>query len=202
MHKIMDTKNQQGITTFWGISIILIEAVVVVFVFYILYFFWIENPTPTSDISLVRLVNHQAVTMPSHVDTTGWLTLDRSDYYISVQYPDTWQISDDTITYGTTEGHIISFQDNKTEKFSLRVFPVKASESIPQALTRLTSIDPAIYQSHTERIDGREAIVYRQRPGRSTDDRIYFIGSGYLFEAPFNATTAPILSTFKFLAAQ
>ena len=69
-------KDKQGITTFWGISIILIEAVVVFFIFYILYFFWIENPTPTSNILIVRAVSRNVVKIPIKVDTADWLTFE------------------------------------------------------------------------------------------------------------------------------
>ena len=195
----MDMKNQRGITTFWGISIILMVVTVVLFVFYILYFFWIENPVPTSEIILVRAVRHQSVSIPSSVDTTGWLKLDDATNQISFQYPATQVIHTDEITYGTTSGTMISLLQDTTEQFNLRIFPATADETVADAFQRITGIDPSAYQSFAEKLGGEAAVIYRQKAGTLNNDRIYFIHAGYFFEAPYSAATVDILSTFKLL---
>jgi hypothetical protein len=195
----MDTKDQRGITTFWGISIILMVVVVVVFVFYILYFFWIENPVPTSEITIVRAVRHQSVSIPSSVDTSGWETYENASYRISFKYPDPLTINEDEISYGTTPGNLVVLLQDTTEKFNMRVFPSQAEEAVPAAFQRITGIDPSAYQSFTEKLNGEEATIYRQKAGTLNNDRIYFIHGKYFFEAPYNTYSVMILSTFKFL---
>ncbi|MFH1207871.1 MAG: hypothetical protein V1668_04755 [Patescibacteria group bacterium] len=199
MQKMIDTKDQRGITTFWGISIILMVVTVVVFVFYILYFFWIENPVPTSEIFIIRAVKHQSVSIPSSVNATGWQAFENGSYRISFKYPGTLTVHEDEITYGTTAGNMLSLLQDTVEEFNLRIFPVKADETVAIAFERITGIDPSAYQSFTEKLGGEEAAVYRQQPGTSQNDRIYFIHAGYIFEAPYNASTVNILSTFKLL---
>ncbi len=198
MQKIMGMKNQQGITTFWGISIILMVCVVVVFVFYFLYFFWIENPTPTSEITIVRAVRHQSVSIPSSVDTTGWLVYENSSFPMSFKYPATYKVNEDEVIYGTTSGTMISLMEGTVERFNLRIFPAKTEEAVPAAFQRITGIDPSSYQSFMEKIDGTEAVIYRQKAGTLNNDRIYFINGKYFYEAPYNASTVSVLSTFKF----
>lgn len=195
----MDIKNQRGLTTFWGISIILMVSLVIIFVFYILYFFWIENPVPTSEITIVRAVRHQSVSIPSKVDTTGWLTFENSGYGVRFQFPVTLAPSEDDIIYGSTSGRIVSLRDATGEQFSLRVFMAKADETIPTAFQRITGIDPSAYQSFNEEVGDEEAIIYRQKAGTLNNDRIYFIHGKYFYEVPFSTSTVNILSTFKFL---
>lgn len=195
----MKLKDQRGITTFWGISIILMEVVVVIFVFYILYYFWIENPVPTSEITLIRAVRHQAVSIPHDVAQTDWLTYENPTYAVSFRYPDTYTLSEDDIYYDTNAGHLITLREGTAERFSLRIFAAGTDESITDTLKRLTHIDPSIYQSFNEKVGGQAATIYRQKPGTADNDQIYFLHHGYLFQAPFNAVTVDVLSTFTLL---
>lgn len=194
----MKLKNQQGITTFWGISIILIESVIVFFIFYILYFFWIENPTPTSNILIVRAVTKRGITIPKTVNSASWLKYTNSNHGISLKYPIGYVVSDDSIAYGDYEGKVINFEKDGAGDFSIRFFTVADEESIDEAFERLTGVNPSIYQSFTEEVDDHDAVVYRQQPGETTGDRIYFIGNSNFFELEFNETTAQILTTFQF----
>jgi len=195
----MKIRDQRGVTTFWGISIILMVVTVVVFVFYILYFFWIENPVPTSQILIVRAVQHKAVSIPSNAAAADWLTYENPAYHVSFQYPDQYQVSEDDIYYDTNAGHLITLRDGTAEQFNLRIFAVGSDEDIASALKRLTNIDPSIYQSFTEKVGGQEAVIYRQKPGTPDNDQIYFIHEGYLFQATYNVNTVKILSTFTLL---
>lgn len=205
MQSVMTLRNQKGITTFWGISIILMEAVVVFFVFYILYFFWIENPTPTSDILIIRTFNKRnVVDIPVSVDATGWLAYGSSVSNFSLRYPGDLTLTEDDIVYGTSEGNLIEFQRAGATVFSVRVFPLTEEEKndsdtlIPDVFTRIISFDPSVYQSYMRQVDDVEAVVYRQVPGDSSQDFIYFMSADNFFEANFNQTAANILSTFQF----
>lgn len=195
----MELKNQKGITTFWGISIILMESVIVLFIFYILYFFWIENPTPTSNILIIRAFTKKAVTIPKSVDTADWLKYINSSYGFSIQYPADYQVAEDEIIYGNYDGKIISLTKGDIDDFSVRIFKVKEEESVADSFERLTGVSPAIYQSFSEKVDDHEAVVYRQQPGEASGDRIYFVGNNYLFESAFDQFSIQILATFRFL---
>ena len=195
----MNYPDQKGISTFWGISIILMEVTIVVFVFYILYFFWIENPTPTSNILIMRAFKDRALTIPKAVDTTGWLTYTTSTYGFSLKYPTGYKILEDEIVYGSYEGKVFSLNEQGQESFSLRFFPVEGDESVSSAFERLTTINPSILQSFEEKVGGQAAIVYRRAPDQTPRDYIYFIGNGYVFESAFDVLAAQIFSTFKFI---
>ena len=195
----MKLKNQQGITTFWGISIILMESVVVLFIFYILYFFWIENPTPTSNILIIRTFTKKGVTIPKSVDTADWLKYINNSYNFSIQYPADYQIAEGEITYGNYDGKIISLTKGDVDNFSVRIFKVREEESVADTFERLTGVSSSIYQSFSEKVDDHRAIVYRQKPGDASGDRIYFMGNNYLFESAFDQFSIQILATFKFI---
>jgi len=195
----MKLKNQQGITTFWGIFIILMESVIVVFIFYILYFFWIENPTPTSNILIIRTFTKKAVTIPKSVDTADWLKYINNSYGFSIQYPSDYQATEDEIIYGDYDGKIISLTKGDIDDFSVRIFKIKEEESVADSFERLTGVSPSIYQSFSEKVDDHDAIVYRQEPGDAAGDRIYFMGNNYLFESAFDQFSIQILATFEFL---
>lgn len=195
----MSFKNQQGVTTFWGISIILIESVVVFFIFYILYFFWIENPTPTSNILIIRAFAKRAVVIPKSVDTADWLEYINNSYNFSIQYPADYQVTEDEIIYGNYDGKIISLTKENTNDFSMRIFKVKEEEAVADSFERLTGVSPSIYQSFSEKVNGHQAVVYRQKPGDSSGDQIYFVGNNYLFESAFDEFSIQILATFRFL---
>jgi len=195
----MNTKDQKGISTFWGISIILIEAVVVFFVFFVLYFFWIENPTPTSRIFLVRALGKKEVSIPKQVDTAEWLTYSSNAYRFSLRYPFGYNFADDEIIYGSYPGREFSLSREGASGFSLRFFPVETEETVAEAFQRLSGVDPSIFQSFNEKVAGSEAIVYRRDLGQTPSDYIYFIGSGYLFESPFDEFSAQILVNFIFI---
>lgn len=192
-------RDQKGITTFWGISIILMESVVVLFVFYILYFFWIENPTPTSNILIVKVFNDQSLSIPKDVDTTGWQIYKNESYGFTLMYPAGYSVSGDEILYNDYQGSLVSLDQAGAPNFSLRLFPIQDNESISLAYERLSNIDASIYQSFNIKIDGTEAVVYRMAPGEEDKDTAYFISNDYLFEVAYNADTVPILSTFKFM---
>jgi len=192
--------NQQGITkirTFWGISIILIECTIVIFVFYFLYFFWIENPTPTSNILVVRAISKQSVTVPTTVDTSDWLIYSNSDYGFSIKYPSDYEVTDDDIYYGDNQGMLINFNMVNIPQFYLRIFESISDETLDQAYERLTGISPSAYQFFTEKIDDTDAVVYRIIPGDKSGDKIFFIANGYFFEAPFTSTTVDMLATMS-----
>jgi len=195
----MNMRNQQGISTFWGVSIILMEAVAVFFVFYFLYFFWIENPTPTEYIAVIRPFNRTAVQLPVSAETSTWLKYQNVTFGFSLQYPADYKISEDEIIYGDNTGHIFSLTRQGQETFWLRIFPAQADESITEAYKRLTNVNPSTYQLFPRKIGGVEAIAYRVAPGRKPQDHLVFIGNRYFFEAPLDNNTAPILSTFKFI---
>jgi len=195
----MNIKEQRGVSTFWGISFILMEVTVVVFVFYILYFFWIENPTPTANIYIIKTFKGGTVTIPKDVETTGWLVYSNSSYGFSLKYPTDYKISEDEIVYGLYEGRVFSLSQQDQENFSLRFFPAEGNESVKSAFERLTTINPSVRQSFQEEVGGREAIVYRRAPGQTPSDYIYFIGNGYVFESAFDEFSAQILATFKFI---
>lgn len=195
----MNMKHEQGISTFRGISIILMEVVVVVFVFYFLYYFWIENPVPTDNILVVRTFHNTAVTIPSTVDISGWLEYTSDTYGFSLHYPVGYQVAEDKITYGSSDGHIISLVKNDAEAFWLHIFPRQDAETIAQVFQRLTTVDPTVYQSFNQRVSGAEAVAYRLTPGQVTQDHVYFIGNNYFFESPLNAFSAPILGTLTFV---
>ncbi len=186
------------VRTFWGVSIILIEAVVVIFVFYILYFFWIENPTPTSNILIVKAFQKQSVQIPESVNTHGWQEYLDGQYGYSFMYPAGYIPVQDEIAYGDNSGELIMLQRDGEENFSLRIFQSPGDETVPEAFQRLTNIDPVIYQSYSETVDSQKATIYRQKPGESSGDMIYFKANEYFFEASFNTFSAEILSTFKF----
>jgi len=194
----MKLRNQQGITTFWGISIIIIESIVVFFIFYILYFFWIENPMPTSKILIIRAFSKKEITIPKQVETTGWFKYSSQVYGFTFQYPEGYQIAEDTITYGDSSGQMIDLEKDGDSFFSLRIFKIQAEETMAEAFERLTGVNPTIYQSFTEKVDNREAIVYRQQPGEAAGDHIYFINDNYLYESAFDAFSSQILATFQF----
>ncbi len=192
--------NQQGATrirTFWGISIILIECTIVIFVFYFLYFFWIENPTPTSNILIVRAITKKSVVIPTIVDTTGWLIYSNSDYGFSIKYPSDYTISNDEIYYGENQGKIINFEMDNNSQFNLTIFGSLPDETLAEAYERLTGILPTTYQSFPQVVDDKDAMVYRLVPGDITGDKIFFIGNGYFFEAPFTSDTVNLLATMS-----
>lgn len=196
----MITYNQQGVTkirTFWGISIILIECTIVIFVFYFLYFFWIENPTPTSNILIVRAITKRSVVIPETVDTTGWLIYSNSDYGFSIKYPSDYKINEEEIFYGDNSGQLINFQMANNPQFYLRIFESLPKETINEAYKRLTGILPTTYQSFSQTVDDKEAMVFRIIPGDVTGDKIFFIGNGYFFEAPFTSSTVNLLATMS-----
>ena len=186
------------VRTFWGISILLIEAVVVFFVFYFLYFFWIENPTPTSNIFIVKAFQKKSIEIPESVNTNGWQEYSDGRYGYSFMYPAGYTTAQDEIAYGDSPGKLIMLQRDGGEYFSLRIFDAAEKETIPEVFQRLTNINPSIYQFYSETVDSEKAVVYRQRPGESSGDMIYFIANDYFFEAPFNTFSTEILSTFKF----
>ncbi|MDP2684128.1 MAG: hypothetical protein Q8P20_03655 [bacterium] len=196
----MITYNQQGVTkirTFWGISILLIESVIVIFVFYFLYFFWIENPTPTSNILIVSALSKKSVTIPDSVDTNGWLIYSNSDYGFSIKYPGGYVIVDDEIFYGENQGKLINFKQANNIQFNLSIFGSIPEEKINEAYERITGISPDAYQFFPQKIDDQDAIVYRLMPGEKSGDKIYFIANGYFFEAPFNTITVNLLATMS-----
>ena len=195
----MNVKNQQGVSTFWGVSIILIEAAAVFFVFYFLYFFWIENPLPTEYISVVGPFDRSAVKLPISVQTSGWLKYQNVTFGFSLQYPADYKISEDEIVYGNNAGHIFGLSRQGQETFWLRIFSSQNDDSIAAAYERLTGINPSTYQSFSRKIGGIEAMAYRIAPGNKPQDHLVFIGNKYFFEAPLDNNTAPILSTFKFI---
>lgn len=198
MREITRKKNQNGVTTFWAISIILIEVFVVVFVFYFLYYFWIENPIPTEEIRIVGLVRHHPTKVPNNPDTTGWQTYENVTYGFSFSYPAGYQVTDEQIDYGTATGYIFSLSENENEVFWLRVFPRVEDETVAAAYKRLTNIEPSIYQSYRQEIGEVEAVIYRVAPKQPDQDHVYFTPNKYFFEAPLNALTAPIISTIRF----
>ncbi len=195
----MKARNQQGISTFWGVSIILIEAVMVFFVFYFLYFFWIENPLPTEYIAVVAPFDRRAVKLPISVQTNGWLKYQNVTFGFSIQYPADYKIFEDEIIYGNNAGHIFGLSRQGQEIFWLRIFSYQADDSIATAYKRLTGINPSIYQSFSRKIGKIEAVAYRVNPGNPLQDHLVFMGNNYFFEAPLDNNTAPILSTFKFI---
>jgi len=195
----MDFKNQKGVTTFWGISIILIEAVVVFFVFMILYFFWIENPTPTSRIFFIRAFSKKTIEIPKSVNTDGWILYSTSKYGFSLQYPEGYKISEDVIEYGTYDGLEFNLKKDDAATFSMRIFSLEQSEIVTTTFLRLTGVNPLIYQNFVEEVGGSEAIVLRMAPGQPSSDFIYFTGNNYFFESGFDELSAQILSTFKFI---
>jgi len=194
----MKFSNQKGLTTFWGISIVLIEAVIVFFIFYILYFFWIENPTPTSNILIVRAVTKEGVAIPNSIDTATWTQYVDEENGFNLQFPLAYQKKSEKITYGTNEGDMITLEEEGGSYFQITIFSVEEDEEIDEAYERLTSIKPTIYQSFEEEVDNHDAIVYRQSPGEAKGDRIFFIGNNKLFETKFNKFNARILATFTF----
>lgn len=169
------------------------------FVFYVLYFFWIENPTPTSNILLVRVFRDDAINIPEQVDTTGWLQYTNSSLGFSMQYPAGYRVTEEQIVYGEYEGKLLDFQQTGAQTLSLRAFPAVDNETIAQAYERLTGVSPDVYQSFTEEVADTDALVYRLTPGINTNDSIYFIGNSYLFEMPYNQTAAKVLATFNFI---
>ncbi len=191
--------QNRKISTFWGISIIIIESVIVFFIFYILYFFWIENPTPTDNILIVRALSNRGLVIPANVNTADWLTYNNEDYNFSFKYPASYDLTNDEIAYGENEGELINLNDTDTTDFYVRVFPIQPEETISSAYLRLTGVNPEAYQFFTEKISGAEAVVYRKLPGDPIGDEIYFISGQYLYEAPFNKNSVNFLSTFKFL---
>jgi len=200
MFKHMMNINQQGTTkirTFWGISIILIECTIVIFVFYFLYFFWIENPTPTSNILIVRAISKKSVSIPSEVNADGWLIYSNSDYGLSIKHPSDYKIKQDDIYYGDEQGILINFEKDNNPEFYFRIFESGANENIAEAYQRLTGISPAAYQSFVQEVGGKEAVVYRVIPGEISGDQIFFIANGYFFEAPFNQGTVNMLATLS-----
>ncbi len=194
--------TQRGISTFWGISIILMEVTVVLFVFYILYFFWIENPTPTSNILIIRTFRHNVVEIPRDLDTSTWRTYRSEPLGITFQYPPTYELTVDDIVYGTYEGALVELDDTGVA-FTLRAFPILTEDGknpeINDVFRRLTSINPSVYQSYDEKVGGRPAVVYRQVPGDPPQDHIYYMNDTYFFESVFNSTSAPILGTVQYI---
>ncbi len=195
----MSIKDQRGISTFRGVSIILIEIVVVVFVFYFLYYFWIENPVPTSNIFIVRAFKGEVIEIPESVNTTGWEIYENENYNFGISYPAHHTMTQDVITYNETDGTVFALSLGDTEMFYLRVFNILPKETVADTYERITGISPSIYQSYSEKVDGTEATVYRQRAGEDYGDRIYFIGEGFMFESVFDQFAAEILSTFRFI---
>lgn len=199
----MNIFNRRGVSTFWGISIILMEVVIVFFVFYILYYFWIENPTPTSNILIVRTFRGGVVNIPNSVETSGWTQETVAKPAVTFKYPGSLTMTEDGITYGTFDGRIVELHDGDTLVFSLRVFPLQTGEQggevdLAKVFQRLVGISPSVFQSYPEKVGGHTALVYRQKPGSASGDRIYFSGEGYFFEAGFDQQSANILSTFTF----
>ncbi|MCH7492486.1 hypothetical protein IID19_02725 [Patescibacteria group bacterium] len=200
----MSSYYKRSISTFWGISILLMESVVVVFVFYILYFFWIENPTPTSNILIVRTVRGNVLTIPKQVDTTGWIPYTSNDENFSLMYPADYQMSKDIIVYGEYAGNVLELTKDGTQIFSLRIFPLIGEEVgqddvLADVFERLTSIDPGIFQAYEEDVADTKATVYRQVPGETPQDYIYFLSSSSFFETVFDNVSADILATFNFI---
>ena len=200
----MSLYYRRSISTFWGISILLMESVVVVFVFYILYFFWIENPTPTSNILIVRTVRGNVLTIPKQVDTTGWIPYTSSDDHFSLMYPSDYQMNKDVIVYGEYPGSVFELSKDGTQVFSLRIFPLVEEELgkddvLADVFTRLTSIDPDIFQAYEEDVADSKATVYRQIPGETPQDYIYFLSSNRFFESVFDDVSAKILATLQFI---
>lgn len=199
----MSSYYRRSISTFWGISILLMESVVVVFVFYILYFFWIENPTPTSNILIVRTVRGNVLTIPKQVDTTGWIPYTSNDDNFSLMYPADYQMNKDVIIYGEYTGNVFELSKDGTQIFSLRIFPLVGEEIgqddvLAEVFTRLTSINPEIFQAYDEDVAEVKATVYRQVPGDPPQDFIYFLSSSSFFETVFDNVSADILATFQF----
>jgi hypothetical protein len=197
----MNRNNQQGITTFWGISIIFMEVVVVLFVFYILYFFWIENPTPTDDIVIVKLFRRPTVSISSiQQPPSDWSTYQNVTFSFALRYPSSYKIKEGEIDYNAAKGHVFSLLKDGQEKFWLRIFPCQPSDkTIAAAYQRLTNIDPTVYQAYPQRVSGGEAIVYRLAPGAKPRDHVFFMSSDYFFEAPLDTLSAQILGTFIFI---
>jgi len=190
--------NKGKITTFWGVSIIIMEAVVVFFIFYILYFFWIENPTPTDNILIVRAVTKRGLVIPNSVNTADWYKYNNNDFGFSFQYPSDYTVAEDEISYGNNEGKVLDLTQDESAKFSLRIFNAQADETVPDAYQRITSVNPSVYQMYTEEVDDQKAVIYRKKTGEATADQIYFIGNNKFFEMNFNKMTSKILSTFQF----
>ncbi len=192
--------NQKGISTFWGISLVVIEAMVVFFVFYLLYFFWIENPTPTSNILIVRAFQKEStLEIPTSVNTEGWQYYIDEERGFSFRYPDGYTSATDEIVYNTYAGSMVSLRKENRDAFSLRFFSVNGEEDVDQAFERITGIRPVVFQSFQEEVSDTKAVVYRQAPGEPVKDRIYFIANGYFFESAFDELSTLILATFKFL---
>lgn len=197
-HVTHPLSNQRGISTFRGVAIVLVETVIVFFVFYFLYFFWIENPTPTSDILIVRAFNHQQISIPKQVATAGWQEYDDSTRGFSFSYPPETIRYTDTVAYNGFDGTLVSVKDGSIEIFGLRIFPLKGEETIPQAFERLTGVKPSIYQSYEEKVGDTKAMVYRLKPRQKNGDTVYMIHKGYLFEVPLTTSAAQILATINF----
>jgi len=190
--------NQAGITTFWGISLILMMSIVVFFIFYVLYFFWIENPLPTSNILLIRTFAKQTLTVPDQLDTAGWIQYSDNSIGYNLKYPDNWVLANDQISYGAYDGKVFSLSNNNQEAFAMNIFNLEVGEDWVAAFRRLTGVDSTVYQSYQMEIKLANGIVLRLRTGRASSDRLYFTGNGYLFEVPLDQTAVNILSTFYF----
>lgn len=197
---MMHPKDQRGVTTFWGISVILMEVVVVLFVFYILYFFWIENPTPTDDIVIVKLFRRSGVSIQPQAGPVEWQTYQNITYSIALRYPAGYTVKEGPIDYNAVAGHVFSLMSGDREQFWLRIFPrLPSDDDIATAYQRLTNINPSVYQTYKQRVSGGEAIAYRVAPGQAPQDHVYFMSSDYFFEAPMDAQSAQILGTLLFI---
>ncbi|MFA6098757.1 MAG: hypothetical protein WCV50_03205 [Patescibacteria group bacterium] len=190
--------SQQGFSTFWGVSVILIETIVVVFVFYFLYFFWIENPTPTSNILIVKAFSKRSLDIPKNVDTAGWKKYSDPNLGLTLSYPSDYKLTQEAIFYTQYQGLVISFDSGERHIFSIKVFSLQSGEDLAAAFERLTGVNPNIYQTYAEKVGGRQATVYRQKPGSSDNDQIYFIDNGNLYEADYSSSSVPVLATWQF----
>ncbi|MBI5037238.1 MAG: hypothetical protein HZC01_00810 [Candidatus Kerfeldbacteria bacterium] len=192
---------QRGISTFWGISIILMEVTIVLFVFYILYFFWIENPTPTSNILIIKTFRSNVVRIPESVDTSGWQQYTSDELSIAFKYPDDYTLFEDSIAYGVYEGTLIELRAaDAADSLSFKAFPLTPGEiedetPVGKIYQRLTGVSPNIYQSYTEKVADEIATVYRQTSGDPNEDNLFFINANNLFEIEFNEASAQILAT-------
>lgn len=190
---------KREISTFWAISTIIILSMVVVFIFYFLYFFWIENPTPTSNILVVRAFQKRAVVIPGSVDTEDLISYADFENRFKVYLPSGYSIEYDEIFYGETEGTVVTFLKEGSDSFVMRIFDALQDESIKDSFYRIASVDLSSLQWFREEIDGHEAVVYRLKPGDPSGDQLYFIWNSLLFEVPFNKSTVQVLATFEFL---
>jgi len=109
----------------------------------------------------------------------------------------------DVIIYGEYTGNVFELSKDGTQIFSLRIFPLVGEEIgqddvLAEVFTRLTSINPEIFQAYDEDVAEVKATVYRQVPGDPPQDFIYFLSSSSFFETVFDNVSADILATFQF----